>query len=238
MNIFKLTLTSNPWLPIPSSMPPKTRPASKTIAHFRIAPLTEMCLRVLLSPVGAGLDETVLEQYELPLDDTRYSTEIRNILSSCVPGSVARPGVSQGLDDGPSSHSPSSAWASRQMGRTNDGATDLPDIGVCPSPRHRMDDGEWVGGRKPVFVRWAEERFTWEKLGGAETTLIPVKWRGCGRGCLDFLNDEGDDEAVEEGEEDGDHVFLKSSGGSASTAGVQVVDVGAGVGDWTDEEFV
>ena len=39
----------------------------------------------------------------------------------------------------------------------------------------------------------AEERFTWvtELAGvrvGETTGGVPVLWRGCGRGCLDFLD--------------------------------------------------
>lgn len=79
---------------------------------------------------------------------------------------------------------------------------------TCPSPRHRHrrathaeePDGSglwsWRDGRAPVFVRHAEERFTWEDSiagvrvagegpGGAG---VPVRWRGCARGCLAFLD--------------------------------------------------
>jgi hypothetical protein len=46
------------------------------------------------------------------------------------------------------------------------------------------------GRNTSVFVQHVEERFTWVnsiagiKLGG----LAPLRWRGCGRGCLEFLN--------------------------------------------------
>ncbi|KAI0819580.1 hypothetical protein BC628DRAFT_1423632 [Trametes gibbosa] len=67
---------------------------------------------------------------------------------------------------------------------------DEPSISICPSPAHHGQ------ARTPVFVRPAEERFTWEEVvagvrvgaegvGGAG---IPVRWRGCGRGCLAFLD--------------------------------------------------
>lgn len=54
-------------------------------------------------------------------------------------------------------------------------------IGTCPNPGH--------GQEKKVFVLHVEQRFTWERriagldVGGA----VPVRWRGCQRGCLDFL---------------------------------------------------
>jgi hypothetical protein len=36
----------------------------------------------------------------------------------------------------------------------------------------------------------------WVKVKGADS-LVPIKWQGCQRGCLDFL--EKADEAVEDG---------------------------------------
>lgn len=46
-----------------------------------------------------------------------------------------------------------------------------------------------------MFVAHAEERFTWEAevagvkiAGGGGSGCVPVRWRGCGRGCLDFLD--------------------------------------------------
>jgi hypothetical protein len=46
------------------------------------------------------------------------------------------------------------------------------------------------GRNTSVFVHHVEERFTWVdsiagiRLGG----LAPLRWRGCGQGCLEFLN--------------------------------------------------
>jgi hypothetical protein len=56
--------------------------------------------------------------------------------------------------------------------------------------------GPWPWARLgPPFVLPAEERYTWvNELAGVrvgETTGgVPLLWRGCGPGCLDFL-DEG-----------------------------------------------
>lgn len=47
----------------------------------------------------------------------------------------------------------------------------------------------------------AEECFTWEvKVAGNIVGTVPVRWRGCGRGCLDFL--QPDDTKEEEAKED------------------------------------
>ncbi|KAI0742063.1 hypothetical protein C8Q80DRAFT_174090 [Daedaleopsis nitida] len=72
-------------------------------------------------------------------------------------------------------------------------------VSTCPSPRHRTasTDGveAWRDGRVPVFVRHAEERYTWEEeIAGVRVTeteggvRVPVCWRGCARGCLAFLD--------------------------------------------------
>ena len=56
-------------------------------------------------------------------------------------------------------------------------------VGVCPSPHH---------AERAVFVRHAEERFSWEHVVAGQNVGVeegvPVLWRGCSRGCLDFLD--------------------------------------------------
>src|SRR6266851_4660653 len=72
--------------------------------------------------------------------------------------------------------------------------------GRCPSPRHCgaaqvARPWAWAWARLgPPFVLHAEERYTWvSELAGVrvgETTGgVPLLWRGCGPGCLDFLNE-------------------------------------------------
>ena len=75
--------------------------------------------------------------------------------------------------------------------------------GRCPSPRHNYIAPPVVVGQSwpwprlgPPFVMPAEERYTWvtELAGvrvGESTGGVPILWRGCGRGCLSFL-DQGD----------------------------------------------
>jgi hypothetical protein len=75
------------------------------------------------------------------------------------------------------------------------GTEDARDVyGFCPGPRHlhhaySVEEDESGEG---LFVEHAEERFEWVtslagcQLGGA----VPVLWRGCSAGCLDFLEAE------------------------------------------------
>jgi len=73
--------------------------------------------------------------------------------------------------------------------------------GRCPSPRHAQVSGPWAWARLgPPFVLPAEERYTWVGVlagvrVGETTGGVPLLWRGCGRGCLDFL-DGGEDAVV------------------------------------------
>jgi hypothetical protein len=72
--------------------------------------------------------------------------------------------------------------------------------GRCPSPRHNYATPTVVMGQPwpwprlgPPFVMPAEERYTWvtELAGvrvGESTGGVPILWRGCGRGCLAFLD--------------------------------------------------
>lgn len=84
-------------------------------------------------------------------------------------------------------------------------------FGRCPSPRHcdvapppasaEMSSaglGAAIAWARlgPPFVMPAEERYTWvtEIAGvrvGETTGGVPLLWRGCGRGCLQFLDSAG-----------------------------------------------
>ena len=161
----------------------------------KIIPLVELTFRVLLSPSFAGTEECLLEEhYNLPLDEgltdpafpfnnisgkRRFSypipSHLRAILSTCVPYSV----------------DPEEPPSMDNAGLAVTG------IGHCPSPRHcGREGGQFNSG---LFVRHAEERYTWEpiiagiRVGG----YVPVRWRGCQRGCLYFLENNGDGDESE-----------------------------------------
>ncbi|KZT63911.1 hypothetical protein DAEQUDRAFT_733305 [Daedalea quercina L-15889] len=234
MHPMRLCVTNNPWIrppppdEDPELAPPSTqlrraRPTraseptrthvSPTTVHFSIPPLTELCLRLLLSPVpgtdteGTRRPDTVLEAYyALPFSgtDRTLPPTLLHTLRACLPSAVAKPAAQPSPSKKPHC-APHAGLSSTPQDADEEPP---PSIGVCPSPVHRALDGGWVGGRVPVFVRHAEERLTWERevvgtdvkaeCGGAG---VPVRWRGCWKGCLDFL-DPGQDEP-QAGSEDG-----------------------------------
>ena len=172
----------------------KDRPRSLSDPKYclsKIIPLVEIAFRVLLSPSLSSTGECLLEEYyNLPLDEgptnpafpfdnssgkRQFSypipSHLRSILSTCVQYSVDP-------EELPSADNPQSV---------------VTGIGHCPSHKHHDHDG----GRfnSGVFVHHAEERYTWEpiiagiRVGG----YVPVRWRGCQQGCLDFLENNDDD---------------------------------------------
>nr|VWO96433.1 Adenylate cyclase [Ganoderma boninense] len=68
---------------------------------------------------------------------------------------------------------------------------DVTGVSECPSHAHAHTHH---GARGAVYVRHAEERWTWEEVvagvhvGAEGTDGVPVRWRGCARGCLGFLD--------------------------------------------------
>ncbi|KAJ6497888.1 hypothetical protein C8R45DRAFT_143652 [Mycena sanguinolenta] len=141
----------------------------------RLPSLVELCLRSLFSRDSADAadytNRRIEKYYELPLCEAGVALSgsgkkefrqlippnIRAILHAIHPGSVDADEVKDDPHDDP------------------------PSLGVCPSPSHL---------RHPlVFVTPAEERYTWETVvAGVEVGgTVPLKWRGCLYGCLDFL---------------------------------------------------
>jgi hypothetical protein len=189
MKLHSLLLFPNPFI----SPPPLPRPISE-IEYFssKVPSLTELALRVLLAhPTSeksalfsspSDVPETLLEQrFDLPLPVGAcwcpISPLLRKTLSICVPGSVL-------CDE------------SLAISSSDDKSTPITGIGTCPNPEH--------GPEKKVFVKHVEQRLTWERriagldVGGA----VPVRWRGCQRGCLDFLCPDYETKFVG-GEDDG-----------------------------------
>lgn len=185
MSLSQLHVHPNPFILPPSQSYDRkgTRIVSDTEQLLpNIIPLVELSFRSLFSPAIPHIpDETILEaHYDLPLDEYPVDSmpasgkqhfpytipsHIRKILDICVPRSVYE-------EEGPVHHN------------TRNDTPDITGIGRCPSPKHQRL------GTSRVFVRHAEQRFSWEQnianisMGG----LVPVRWRGCQRGCLDFLD--------------------------------------------------
>ncbi|KAL5492297.1 hypothetical protein ACEPAI_3744 [Sanghuangporus weigelae] len=197
LNLRSLAVDPNPFEenPFVKSEPSKKRWFGPIERTHTVVPLIELALRALLAPSselygqreplstlsGAKRQETVLEHcYDLPLQSEYVKSPLlREILSSCIPGSIA---TSQSPHALPSS--------SPEARRTISASHQRPCVSVCPSPRHL----DVVGGRyrRPAFVNHSEERLSWEKriagqpVGGE--TGIPVRWRGCSAGCLEYLD--------------------------------------------------
>ncbi|KAI0763830.1 hypothetical protein BD413DRAFT_616152 [Trametes elegans] len=160
-----------------------------------------------LSPSPHARSLTMIEAaYALPItEEIVIGPAVLATLRACVPAAVAKPPTAAQLsgpskvrrDDGQRDvhasaphHERSSPRGSSHRGVGRDTDEDPPAISVCRSPAHR---GE---ARVPVFVHHAEERFTWEKViagvrisaEGGGGVGVPVRRRGCSRGCLAFLD--------------------------------------------------
>lgn len=144
----------------------------------RVPELTELCLRVLIAPSASSPSVPNLTHHYgpalLPDPPPRgygINPQLGAVLNACVPGSVADPPMM-------AAPNPPVEGEDAALG-----------VSLCPSPKH--DVGGW-------FVRHAEERFSWEAVVGGVGAggSVPVRWRGCQVGCLDFM--DGDDgEAAE-----------------------------------------
>ncbi|KAJ8454799.1 hypothetical protein ONZ51_g12819 [Trametes cubensis] len=158
--------------------------------------------------------------YALPLtEDLSIGPSVLATLRACVPAAVARPAtaaqlagpskvkrdegqrdVHSSLDDDvfgggqlTGSKTRRARSSSPRAAAALDGSDhDPPAISICPSPLHQGQT------RVPVFVQPAEERWTWEEViagvrvgaEGVGRAGVPVRWRGCKRGCLAFLDPE------------------------------------------------
>ncbi|KDR80535.1 hypothetical protein GALMADRAFT_264500 [Galerina marginata CBS 339.88] len=171
-----LFLFPNPFIKRPPGL--TSRPVSETtFTGTRVPLLSEIALRVLLRrPITPALSSsrrlnTLLEDfYNLPLPTVEpyrpIPPRLQRILSTCVPGSISCP--VKALDEY------------------------VNGVGQCPNPAHAHDL------EQTIFVQPAETRYSWErKIGelglGGEATLL---WRGCQRGCLDFLGPMTDESSV------------------------------------------
>lgn len=150
---------------------------------IHIPSLSELCLRVLMSPCRADIDypsTNLADLYTLPIPGEWgpriIPPSLQQVLNACVPTSVSSlktisPNVTpRGYTRKLPLSSKSDSYDREIMG-----------IGVCPNPSHRY---------KAVFVRHIEERFTWENIvAGCDIGgMVPLQWRGCLQGCLVFLD--------------------------------------------------
>lgn len=142
-----------------------------TIPFPAVPPLTELCLRILLSPVDEGPDAAtvIAEYYDVPLSDQwNIPAHIHRVLAESVPG-LLRPRKRFSMDAAPHAFSDGRQRSASQLGTAR-----------CANPDHATS----------VFVRHAAERFTWERhIAGVDVgAAVPLRWRGCMQTCLDFLD--------------------------------------------------
>lgn len=203
MKLAQLNLFPNPFLETPepatsrrstssrslfranSQLNPLPRPVSSKATLASFPSLRELVLRTLVSPYDPSPtdsslrhptehNETVYETYyglgiraDPPPRGCGISEPLQDTLNTCIPGACTSVYATRSaLQRRPTPPDPTQA---------------ITGIGVCPAPHH--------GTRRSLFVQHAEERFTWEHtiagqlVGGS----VPVRWRGCQLGCLDFL---------------------------------------------------
>lgn len=240
MQLKQLVVEPNPFLPPPAEVPKSGRLTSKTsFTYSRITPLKELCLRTLLRPCSSDFSQsgktpgsnsrTVLEDvYGYPLtSDWDLSTSLECLLFSCLFRANAQESTL------------SSMATSRMVNSVAPDASktrNLPCISTCASSVHNIVRyGEVY--QRPVFVGHAEERVTWEGcIAGvkvASEPRIPLLWRGCSRGCLNFL--DGQEATGEDGFDDfgtGDSQVDAVIGASDAVSNVQFSSEGF---QWDDD---
>ncbi len=82
-----------------------------------------------------------------------------------------------------------------------DDASENPYYYPCPSPKHLeySTDGDGDRPTRYLFIHPAEERIEWLKVLDQE---VPIQWLGCSPGCLDYLEEEEEEEWGFSDEED------------------------------------
>ncbi|KAG8680183.1 hypothetical protein FRC11_002841, partial [Ceratobasidium sp. 423] len=113
-----------------------------------------------------------------------------------------------------------SSWLSEQtttnrhIEAARHGAEDACDLySWCPGRKHRAD-AESESNSSGMFVVPAEERLEWVSvLAGCElSSAVPILWRGCGAGCLSFLDGDSDLISAPLQERDEDEEFMSGFG--------------------------
>lgn len=203
MKLTSLAVDPNPFIVNPNSISEsgKERWVGPVERIHRIMPLAELAIRVLIAPVeedvlhSHSISEKInwrrtyksrLEElYDFPIQELPASIDA--LLAHCLPGSV--PAQRRGADPSASPlTTPMTACSSTSRDKRS---RSRPCISECTSPLHRLlRPGEAY--QRPLFVEHAEERMSWEKevagqkVGGEHG--VPVLWRGCSAGCLDYLD--------------------------------------------------
>ncbi|GAA5874633.1 hypothetical protein JCM8547_003943 [Rhodosporidiobolus lusitaniae] len=202
--------------PSPSPLPPRRkRLLGPLTTHFTVPSLRETCIRLLLSPLSPTTPARAIEIYDreaafkaLPnealqapfVSILRLSHSSSNALSSST-SSCHSPFTRARQASSSSALNPSSSAPPTQPFD--------PLSSVCCSPAHPDEER--------VFYAPAVERIEWVSMrrltpaagqgggggkGGRGKTStqrnVPVRWRGCGAGCLDWLEEDEEEEDEKE----------------------------------------
>lgn len=189
----KIGLHPNPWLKSPSSQPSSSNPRllAPLQSKYVVPSLTELCLRVLLSKAppkpnttpGKGKPKTVVEAFvELPLSRWELPDRYLAVLEASISDSQ---------------HNSSEDTGIGQSRKEYDAMLDARSSSCANQQLHL--------GKSSCFYEPAEMRYEWvKKINGKDAGGdIPVEWRGCSRGCLEFLDEPnmGDDDDIVFGED-------------------------------------
>jgi hypothetical protein len=166
---------------------------------------------IIMTTAHARQPTTLEDRFQLPLQEGALTPADAALLARLAPAAVSAPrrhafsrattsGPSAGLFSTSSSSQPErECLTHRGLAAATQGDEQRSCSGRCPSPRHHYGTPPvavaqpWPWPRLgPPFVMPAEERYTWvtELAGvrvGETTGGVPILWRGCGRGCLNFL---------------------------------------------------
>ncbi|KAF9054424.1 hypothetical protein BJ165DRAFT_1438642, partial [Panaeolus papilionaceus] len=204
MNLTNIHLHPNPFRPNPNIALKRPTPETTRFGESRVPPLSELCLRRLLGtarPSVSMFDPPPLHSNTAnrqppskTLFETLYELPLPIEGPDKRPFCGEKPAYEQSVEEG----------------------GPITGIGRCPNPSH---DGT------KIYICPAEQRFTWEKSlenGVQVGAPVPVRWRGCMWGCLDFLGTFDEKECYE-----GQANVNVNADGEAEEV-VQVVNLGAG----------
>ncbi|THH19805.1 hypothetical protein EW146_g1431 [Bondarzewia mesenterica] len=147
--------------------------------------------------------------FQLPIPESiKLRPDFMQILASSVPGAVSvsspskpRKSLQTASDTNMSSDGSSDTLLEDRLLKSpaTDGKAEILGMSRCPAPHHyynefpgeEREEGDWVWNGA-AFVLPAEERVVWvENIAGVKVGSayagIPLLWRGCCAGCLDFL---------------------------------------------------
>ncbi|KAF5362574.1 hypothetical protein D9756_002490 [Leucocoprinus leucothites] len=164
MSLRVLNLHPNPFLP-PPNLDDRPVSATDTLVPDRVLPLTELLYRVLAAPAPSTLFSKG--------NSSSFLSSLYDL--PLPPTSLLPPRIAETF----AACIPGSVCPSDISHPPDDIS-----MGICGNPGHQAE------GR--IFVRPVERRLSWEKTIAGQNTggMVPVMWRGCAHGCLDFLKPE------------------------------------------------